>query len=504
MAKIRKAVFRSGIVMMSLLAAIVLSSSVAWAQVCQATSDSNEVRAEGITEMVGTITLDCVVGTDPVFALSESTKLKINIKLNTDITNAVGGDGMVNTVGEPGEAIPADVNYDGGAIAVYATDQGGNSPVTGAVEFDDFELSNDGTDMTVEVTAIQANLNTTVAANGFKLIVGGIRANASRVGHKEDIEATVSLDGVVARRSPSKVADVTTGLEVEVTRQDGLMCQLPGERSTDEMATIEIKEGFDDAIGNMYQLALTFTQVPDGAMILLEEEITGAQTAGADTADTADDDEFLTVALVTAGRGSGSTRIRSGANSGKYMVDLSPTGTGAVVYTVTNPSASVDTLPDLNVYSVWEEGAVATGKAGVNVSYSPVLSLASGTIPRYMENSDSPEVLRVDSCDTSMMFPFLTNQAGYDTGVALTNPTKVDGSCSIELVANGRAAMTESMPIEAMSTIVFILSGMAAGFQGHAEASCSFTGGSAFVFISNGFQQMGGTTAAQGYVVKAE
>ena len=34
MAKIRKAVFRSGIVMMSLLAAIVLSSSVAYAQEC--------------------------------------------------------------------------------------------------------------------------------------------------------------------------------------------------------------------------------------------------------------------------------------------------------------------------------------------------------------------------------------------------------------------------------------------------------------------------------------
>ena len=33
MAKIRKAVFRSGIVMLSLLAAIVLSSSVAYAQV---------------------------------------------------------------------------------------------------------------------------------------------------------------------------------------------------------------------------------------------------------------------------------------------------------------------------------------------------------------------------------------------------------------------------------------------------------------------------------------
>ena len=36
MAKIRKSVFRSGIVMLSLLAAVVLSSSVAQAQRCEA------------------------------------------------------------------------------------------------------------------------------------------------------------------------------------------------------------------------------------------------------------------------------------------------------------------------------------------------------------------------------------------------------------------------------------------------------------------------------------
>ena len=55
MAKIRKAVFRSGSVMLSLLAAIVLSSSVAQAQRCEvraATGDNAvaNVRAEGMTE----------------------------------------------------------------------------------------------------------------------------------------------------------------------------------------------------------------------------------------------------------------------------------------------------------------------------------------------------------------------------------------------------------------------------------------------------------------------
>ena len=61
MAKIRKSVFRSGIVMLSLLAAIVLSSSVAYAQDCRArvASGANTVRAEGMTEAVGGIELSC-------------------------------------------------------------------------------------------------------------------------------------------------------------------------------------------------------------------------------------------------------------------------------------------------------------------------------------------------------------------------------------------------------------------------------------------------------------
>ena len=56
MAKIRKAVFRSGIVMMSLLAAIVLSSSVAHAQECVACSakvNPTDARAEGMNRSDG-------------------------------------------------------------------------------------------------------------------------------------------------------------------------------------------------------------------------------------------------------------------------------------------------------------------------------------------------------------------------------------------------------------------------------------------------------------------
>ena len=108
MAKIRKAVFRSGIVMMSLLAAIVLSSSVAYAQECIAKGVNNKVRAEGVTELVGMIELRCGTGdrTGLVFDLAD--ELDLTITLNAPITNPVsrtrvivsGANGLTYTDGD--------------------------------------------------------------------------------------------------------------------------------------------------------------------------------------------------------------------------------------------------------------------------------------------------------------------------------------------------------------------------------------------------------------------
>ena len=510
MTNILQRTFKGAAGLAVLLAVITVSSSPAWAQVCQVTANDNDVRAEGITEVVGTITLECVIESGAPFTVDATDDVEISIQLNTDITNATSSTGTVSTTGDAATDDLATADYSMGGIAVFATDQGGSTALTAATEFDDFVLSRDGTELTLEVTGAQANLTT--AGQGFDLMVAGIRANASAVGHGEDVMATVSVNGVVARRSPTKVSDVITGLEVEVARQNGLQCEVP---ESGDMATITIKEGFNRALQNMTNLVLTFSDVPDGAMVLVEEEIGGAVDDQGDT-DDSNDVTAPALMLVTGGRGSGVTRIRSGANAGKYMVDLSPTGTGAIIYTYTtgrtgtatagtpaDRNSTVDTLPEVNVYFMWEEGAVAAGRAWVNVSYAPVLSLQNGSIPRYAASSDSPEVLRLSDCDTSMLFPFATNTSGFMTGVALTNPSEADGSCVLDFISEGRVMESSSVDIDAMSTVAFGLSSMVTDFLGHISASCDFVGGSAFVYIDNG-GGMGGPTAAQGYILMAE
>ncbi len=121
MAKIRKAVFKSGIVMMSLLAAIVLSSSVAQAQRCEARAATGDnavanVRAEGTTEEIGGIELRCVPSEDTgsLFAVTDFT---LSVTLNTPITsladlNYVGAAELTATGTVGGQTIADDV-FDG-------------------------------------------------------------------------------------------------------------------------------------------------------------------------------------------------------------------------------------------------------------------------------------------------------------------------------------------------------------------------------------------------------
>ena len=89
--KTYKAVLKSSLVMLVLFA--VAGSGVAQAQSCQARAKSSEiVRAEGITEMVGDIELQCrrpVGATDSFFDATIPEMLEITVQLNTNITNEI-------------------------------------------------------------------------------------------------------------------------------------------------------------------------------------------------------------------------------------------------------------------------------------------------------------------------------------------------------------------------------------------------------------------------------
>ena len=69
-------------------------------------------------------------------------------------------------------------------------------------------------------------------------------ANAYMVGDGNDVTAEVRVNGVMIEHSPLKLADVTTGLDIEVTAATGLQC----DSRRGKAATIMFTEGFNSAI----------------------------------------------------------------------------------------------------------------------------------------------------------------------------------------------------------------------------------------------------------------
>ena len=110
-------------------------------------------------------------------------------------------------------------------------------------------LSDDGTTITWTISTNQdsATDGITFPDDGGTVTIEGIIANASALGDGEDVTAEVSVNGVMIKFSPIKLADVTTGLDITVTSASGLQCEAPSDM-TMNVATIKFVEGFASAL----------------------------------------------------------------------------------------------------------------------------------------------------------------------------------------------------------------------------------------------------------------
>ena len=492
MAKIRKAVFRSGIVMLSLLAAVVLSSSVAQAQECFAFQSSpTTVRAEGMTEAVGGIQLQCraqeVFGQPPI-----GDEAVISIQLNTDITNPTNADNIITADG------------DGMYGLTYGNPTLGNA---GDYTGDGKEVLSDGNTITWTIpTSGDGSITFPTSATGETVTIGGIIANAAALGDGGEITAVVSVNGVVVEHSPIKLADVMSGLAVKATMVAGLQCAVSVAMT---MSTITIQEGFRTAITNDDSLVVAFAGIPAGVTVMVPMAVDEAMD-DTETADTNEMEESISLALMQTA--DVDTDGVGNIEEGMGAVVLSDTGAGKVTYTIgnahdstTSPAVSANEWVKLKVYLSWEAGMPMLGTGSVTVSFSPQPNDDNDNIPRFAASMGSSTVIEIGECATSLLFPFVTNMHGFDTGIALTNTSAADGPCTISYSGNDMApADDQEVTVMAGKTATFGVNMMAPGFQGFIQAECEFQNAQGFAFITNGFGSMGGPTAAQGYLAIQE
>ncbi|MBY0505142.1 MAG: hypothetical protein K2X03_14615 [Bryobacteraceae bacterium] len=173
------------------------------------------------------------------------------------------------------------------------------------------------------------------------------------------------------------------------------------------------------------------------------------------------------------------------------------------------------------------------GTSTVQGSFAPINSTATASgflvpIPRFQDTSTPATLFRLDSCVTNLLFPFVTNIAPFDTGLAISNTSLSNpgtgelfplvavatqqGACSVNyfgFTGSGRGAApapATSGVIPAGQTLVWTLSAgggapfgnipATPGFQGYIIAQCAFRYAHGYAFISD----IGATQLAQGYL----
>ena len=517
MKKTHKAVLRSSLVMLVLFA--VAGSGVAQAQVCDARSTSNAVRAEGITEVVADLRVRCRV--EGVFGLDVADEANITVQLNTNITNIIDMEERLVTVKrvmmslEDLAGTDADEANDAlaaGQIVLFVSDQADVND--DEMAFNEVTLSDDGTTLTWELTAAQANLAGTTANQGFNFTISGIRANAASLGDGQDVTASVLVAGVSPANTsgPVKLAAVKTGLVIPVKAATGDQCE-----DTEATATVTIKEGAGvlSAINDGSRFVITFRGIPEGVTVTVPLSVDSM-----DMPPMGEGDDL--VAAVTDTFGIELLPGIASGTDGDGVVDLSAAGAGEVVYMV-QPNAVTDAVEDaayttdatesavkdewvtLEVTFEWESADLmpANAMGTVNVSFDPVSAvlgdsfddLRGALVPRFIASDNTQDVLDISLCTTTLLFPFVTNQAGFDTGIAITNTSEEAGSCSISYHGGDGGDVWMTPEVAEEDHTVFLASATTPGFQGYIMATCGFRDAHGYAFITNG-----ASTLAQGYL----
>lgn len=193
-----------------------------------------------------------------------------------------------------------------------------------------------------------------------------------------------------------------------------------------------------------------------------------------------------------------------------YYADPSVLETLTVPVSVAYLSNTANNLPGLTTAS--------TG-ATVGVNFYPLSTAStatSGPIPRFGQPYPTASLFTINACTCNLLFPFVTNIAGFDTGIAIAN-TSLDpfgtspqtGTIALHYygtTTGGGAApptATTTSNVPGGSELVFTLSnggnyGVAAtpGFEGYIIATANFQFCHGFAFISD----VGAQKLAEGYL----
>jgi hypothetical protein len=215
----------------------------------------------------------------------------------------------------------------------------------------------------------------------------------------------------------------------------------------------------------------------------------------------------------------------NGPNNGNVPiaeVSLS-NGTGTAVWEVVNTNPNTNESFKFAVYTTYSanvaQNAPLPGTSTVNLSFAPTatsgVASSSLSIPRFAgDASAARNLIIINICRTILLYPFVTHQAGFDTGITIANTSQDPftvggnatgaqaGSCKLSYYGGTTAApttppgATDTGSIAAGTVYANTISTIAPNFQGYMFAVCNFQYAHGFAFISD----LGARNLAMGYL----
>ena len=277
------------------------------------------------------------------------------------------------------------------------------------------------------------------------------------------------------------------------------------------------------------RLMARFTNVPAGVVLYASVYgVTSSSTPALTGAAVASNSAVRLVSTDASGGGSFSAVSATNSSSESSLAIASApislsNGAGTAVWevVVANPFQVQDFEVAVSVAYVanTSNNLPGLGTASVAGSFAPLSTVTTASTsnlqPRFADTSSARTLFNVNACSTNILFPFLTNQVGFDSGIAIAN-TSTDpfgtapqaGPCKLnyygETTGGGAApAAQTSAVIPSGRTLTATLSsggnyGIAAtpGFQGYVIAQCNFQYGHGFAYISD----VGANRIAEAYL----
>lgn len=545
--------FRKSLLLTALL---VLVTGVAAAQIVQPLSCTANagnpplVRAEGIAEEVGQILIECIGGTRAAEGATLPT-INVQVFLNTNLTsrlyaatsglgshsealllvddpqpinqvlcaNVDAGCPTTATYGavDPLTGLPVDLTYLNGRPNVFRAKHGSQTPLS---------LQN-------SVTWLGVPFNAPGTAGRRTLRLANVRANASALAVfggaviPSTIAMAISISGTASlplAQTQLTVAFVQPGLAFSASDEQYNQCEDP-----EDPFTITFSERFGtafrpvgdgnqsipSAIYNTESMFSNTTQLPSPSSTIgygvasqatrLMATFTNIPTGVTLTLGTATATGGLTLSLVSGTTGSVINISSQSATVVWGVLTANPN----VLESVTVPiSVSWSSLPGL-------------GTALVRGDYSPLSTTftasTSAAVPRFVPSAgDAVEAFTIVPCQTNLLYPYVTNQAGFDTGLVVSN-TSLDpygtdpqtGPCTMFYYGKTAAGaqfvdnFTTTSSVAAGDHLIWLLSAGGShgapatpGFQGYLIVRCNFQFAHGFAFVSD----LGAQRLAMGYI----